>query len=553
MGIALTPLSTQVTGDIRLTLFVLVGAVGFVMLIACANVANLLLAKAAGRQKEIAIRSALGASRLDVIRQLLTESLILGILGGIPGLLLAVCAVKVLTVFSPENIPHLKDVTIDGRVLVFTVLVSIITPMVFGLAPALQASRTEITETLKASGRSASGGAGMNRLRSLLVISEVALALVLLIASGLMLKSLLRLQSVNPGFAADNLITLELALPQTRYADKFQQIAFQKRLLERVSSIPGVQSVGTVDNLPFSGNESNSSFMVEGRPVPDPAQRPRAFYRVISTDYTRTMGIPLRQGRGFTDADNTDSGQVAIINETAAKRFWPNEDPIGKRLKKGRPESKNPWRTVVGVIGSVSHTALNIEPQPEIYEPYLQSPGLAITLVARAASAGNMFGVLRTEVLALDKDLPVSGIKLMTDRISNSVAQPRLYTLLLAVFGTVALVLAGVGVYGVISYSVTQRTNEMGLRMALGAQRADILRLIVGHAMLLVTIGLLAGLGLTLALLRLMSSLLYGVSATDPVTFLVVSIFLLLIGLVASILPAHRATKVSPMVALRSE
>jgi putative ABC transport system permease protein len=293
--------------------------------------------------------------------------------------------------------------------------------------------------------------------------------------------------------------------------------------------------------------------MVEGRPVPDPAQRPRAFYRVISTDYTRSMGIPLRQGRGFTDTDNSDSGQVAIINETAAKRFWPNEDPVGKRIKKGRPESKNPWRTVVGVIGSVSHTALNIEPQPEIYEPYLQSPGLAITLVARAASAGNMFGVLRTEVLALDKDLPVSGIKLMTDRISNSVAQPRLYTLLLAVFGAVALVLAGVGVYGVISYSVTQRTNEMGLRMALGAQRADILRLIVGHAMLLVTIGLLAGLGLTLALLRLMSSLLYGVSATDPVTFLVVSIFLLLIGLVASILPAHRATKVSPMVALRSE
>jgi putative ABC transport system permease protein len=385
------------------------------------------------------------------------------------------------------------------------------------------------------------------------VISEVALALVLLIASGLMLKSLLRLQSVNPGFAADNLITLELALPQTRYADKFQQIAFQKRLLERVSSIPGVQSVGTVDNLPFSGNESNSSFMVEGRPVPDPAQRPRAFYRVISSDYTRSMGIPVRQGRGFTDTDNLDSGSVVIINETAAKRFWPSEDPIGKRIKKGRPESKNPWRTVVGVIGSVSHTALNIEPQPEIYEPYLQSPGLAITLVARAASAGNMFGVLRTEVLAIDKDLPVSGIMLMTDRISNSVAQPRLYTLLLAVFGAVALVLAGVGVYGVISYSVTQRTNEMGLRMALGAQRADILRLIVGHAMLLVTIGLLAGLGLTLALLRLMSSLLYGVTATDPVTFLIVSIFLLLIGLVASILPAHRATKVSPMVALRSE
>lgn len=553
MGIHLTPLSTQVTGDIRLALIILVGAVGFVLLIACANVANLLLVKAAQRQKEIAIRTALGARRIDVIRQLLTESLVLGLLGGLPGLLLAALGIRLLVAFTPVNVPHLKDVGLDFRVLLFTLLISIITPIIFGLVPALQASRPDLTETLKEGGRSSSGGARINRVSSLLVVSEVALALVLLVASGLMIKSLLRLQHVNPGFNPDSVITLELALPQSRYPEKFQQLAFQQQLLKRIGELPGVRTVGTVDNLPFSGNESNSSFTVEGRPIPDPAQRPRAFYRVISVDYLQTMGIPIRSGRTFNDHDTSDLPAVAIINESAARRFFPNEDPVGKRIKKGRPESKNPWRTIVGVVGSVSHTALNIEPQPEIYEPYLQNGGLAVTLVTRSESAEQNFGAVRNAVLALDKDLPVSGIKLMTSMISDSYAQPLLYTFLLAIFASVALVLAAVGVYGVISYSVSQRTQEMGLRLALGAQRLDIIRLVVGRAILLVTIGLAIGLGLALVLLRLMSNLLYGVGASDPITLSLVCAFLLAVGFVASLLPAHRASGVHPMVALRHE
>ncbi len=531
----------------------LVGAVGFVLLIACANVANLLLVKAAQRQKEIAIRTALGARRIDVIRQLLTESLVLGLLGGLPGLLLAALGIRLLVAFTPVNVPHLKDVGLDFRVLLFTLLISIITPIIFGLVPALQASRPDLTETLKEGGRSSSGGARINRVSSLLVVSEVALALVLLVASGLMIKSLLRLQHVNPGFNPDSVIALELALPQSRYPEKFQQLAFQQQLVKRIGELPGVRTVGTVDNLPFSGNESNSSFTVEGRPIPDPAQRPRAFYRVISADYLQTMGIPIRSGRTFSDHDTTDLPAVAIINESAARRFFPNEDPVGKRIKKGRPESKNPWRTIVGVVGSVSHTALNIEPQPEIYEPYLQNGGLAVTLVARSESAEQNFGAVRNAVLALDRDLPVSGIKLMTSMISDSYAQPLLYTFLLAIFASVALVLAAVGVYGVISYSVSQRTQEMGLRLALGAQRLDIIRLVVGRAILLVTIGLAIGLGLSLVLLRLMSNLLYGVGASDPITLSLVCAFLLAVGFVASLLPAHRASGVHPMVALRHE
>ena len=554
MEVGVIPLQKQVTGDVRLALIVLFGAVGGVLLIACANIANLLLAKAVGRQKEIAIRVAMGASRLRIIRQLLTESLIMGLLGGILGLLLAIWGVRQLIAFAPPNDSRLNDVNIDGRVLIFTLLAAVLTSIVFGLAPALEASRLDLNETLKEGGKSNAGSGRQQRLRSLLVIAEVALALVLLITSGLMLKSFLRLQNVNPGFNPNNLITLELQLPQNKYAEKHQQAAFQQQLVERIATINGVERAATVNNLPFSGNESNFGFTIEGRPAPSPTERPRAFWRSISPGYFQAMGIPLQKGRFFNDSDNAESAGVALINETAAQRFWPGEDPIGKRFKQGRAESKNPWLTIVGVCGGVSHTALGVGAQPEIYTSFAQNPGPVITLVARTTSdPRNVAANVRGEVSALDKDLPASNIKFMDEIISGTVAQPRLYTLLLGIFAALALLLATIGIYGVMSYSVTQRTREIGIRMALGAQRGDVLKLVVKQGMFLALVGIIIGLIFSLVTTRVLASLLYGVSATDPWTFVIISILLVGITLLACLIPARKATKVDPMIALRYE
>jgi predicted permease len=548
------PLREQVTGDIRLALGVLFGAVGCVLLIACANVANLLLAKASGRQKEVAIRIALGATRLRIMRQLLTESLLLGLSGGLLGSLLAVVVLRQLVVFSPANVSLPQNVGIDGRVLGFTLLLSLLTSVIFGLAPALQASKSDLNETLKESGRGNSGGSKQNRLRSLLVISEVALALVLLIASGLMIKSFVRLQSVNPGFNPENLITLEMQLAPNRYADKTQQTAFQQQLVQRVSNIPGVQFVGTVNNLPFSGNETNFGMTIEGRPVIEANERPRAFFRNVSPNYFWAMGIPLRTGRIFADGDNATAPGVAIINETSARRFWPNEDPVGKRFKRGRPDSKNPWVTIIGIVGAVSHTALEAASQPEVYLPFEQNPEPNITLVARTKSDPKAFtGAVRREVSALDKDSPVSNIKFMTEILRGSVAQPRVYALLLGIFASLALVLAAIGIYGVMSYAVIQRTHEIGIRMALGAQRNDVLKLIIKQGMTLAIAGIILGLIASFALTRIMASQLFGVSTTDHVTFAAISMLLVIVTVVACYIPAVRATKVNPMVAVRYE
>jgi putative ABC transport system permease protein len=554
LGLNLVPLHQQVAGNIQQALFILLGAVGFVLLIACANVANLLLAKAVGRQKEIAIRTALGATRRRLIRQLLTESALLGLLGGAIGLLLSYLGVRLLTAFGSTNIPRLNEIDLDARVLIFALLTSLVTAMIFGLAPALYASKLELTEALKEGGRSASGGARRNRLRNLLVVSEVALALVLSVAAGLMMRSFLRLQNVNPGFNAKGLVTLEIQLPEVRYQEKGSQAAFQQQLLQRIASLPGAQAVATVNNVPFSGNEFNSSLTIEGRPIPPPTERPRAFYRTISPGYFQTMGIPLRQGRAFTDRDNAEAPGVAIINEAAARRFWGNEDPLGKRIKQGRPESQNPWVSIVGVIASTSHTALDVGAQPEIYLPYLQNVSPSFALVARGSSdVGAFAAAVRREVSEADRDLPVSNLKPMEALIANSVALPRLYTLLLSIFAAVALILAAVGIYGVMSYSVSQRTQEIGVRMALGAQQRDIYKLVLGQSMLLIAVGLAAGLILSLILTRALSSLLYEVSATDPITFAIITVVLVGVALLASYLPARRAARVHPMVALRQE
>ena len=554
MEVDVIPLRQQITGDIRLALIVLFGAVGCVLLIACANVANLLLAKATGRQKEVAIRTALGATRFRIIRQLLTEGMLLGLAGGLLGSLLAILVLRQLVIFSPANVSIPDNIGIDWKVLLFTLLLSLVTSFIFGLAPALQASKLDLNETLKEGGRGNSGGARQNRLRSLLVIIEVALALVLLIGSGLMIKSFLRLQNVNPGFNAENLITLEMQLPENKYADRDRQAMFQQQLVQRVAQVPGVRSVGTVDNLPFSGNEFNAGLSIEGQTPANPADRPRAFLRNVSASYFEAMGIPLRRGRSFTETDNVGAPTVAIINETAARRFWPNEEALGKRLKRGRPDSQNPWVTVVGVVGAVSHTSLQVASQPELYLPFQQNPGLNLTLVARTSSDPKSFsGAVRREVSSLDKDLPVSNLKFMDEIIGKSVAQPRVYALLLGIFAGLALILASIGIYGVISYSVTQRTHEIGIRMALGARPMDVIRLIIMQGVLLGCIGIFIGLLVSLALTRVLASQLYGVTATDPLTFAGISLLLLLVAVIACSIPALRATKVSPMIALRNE
>ncbi len=548
------PLREQVTGDISLALFVLMTAVALVLLIACANVANLLLAKATGRQKEIAIRTALGATRLRILRQLLTESVLLGLLGGLLGLLFAVIGAKTLIAFVTTNIPKLKDFTFDATVLLFTLLIALVTSLFFGLAPAIDASKPNLNEALKEGGRSSSGSASRQRLRDFLVITEVALAVILVTASGLMFRSFLRLQGVNPGFNPKNLITLEVELPDAKYHAAQQQQNFQQQLLQRLTTIPGVQSAATVDNVPFGVNAFNTSFMIEGRPVPAVTERPRAFYRVISPNYFRTMGIPFRRGNEFTDRDSAEMPGVAIINETATRKYWPGEDPIGRKIKRGRPESKNPWVTIVGIAGSASQLSLREESQPEIYVPFLQNTTPNFSLVVRTASdPKTITGAIRKEVWATDKDLPVSNMKLMDELISNSTAQPRFYVILLTVFAALALILAAVGVYGVMAYSVTLRTRDIGIRMAVGAQPMDIFKHVIGHALMLASIGLVIGLVLAGTSTLVMKSLLFGISTADPLTLIVTALILLAVALLASYLPARKATKVDPMVALRYE
>jgi len=549
------PLHEQVTGDISLALWVLMAAVGLVLLIACANVANLLLAKATGRQKEIAIRTALGATRTRIVRQLLTESLVLGLLGGLLGLVFAIIGAKTLIALATVNIPRLRDFTFDRRALLFALAVGLITSLVFGLVPAVDASKPNLNEALKEGGRSADGGSARNKLRSILVVLEIALAVVLVTASGLMFTSFVRLQRVNPGFNPANLVTLEIELPEAKYPNVQQQGIFEQQLLQKIRAVPGVVNAATVDNLPFSGNAFNSSFTIEGRPVPTAAtERPRAYYRAISPDYFSTMGIQMVRGEQFSDRDTADVQGVAIINDVAANKYWPGEEPLGKKIKRGRAESKNPWVTIVGIVASGNQNSLREVAQPEIYTPYLQNTTPKFTLVARTSShPSTIVPSIRKEVWATDRELPVSNMQLMDELISNSVAQPRFYVILLSVFAGLALVLAAVGVYGVMSYSVTLRTRDIGLRMALGARPVDIFKHTLGQALVLALIGLGIGILLAITSTRVMSSLLYEISTTDPRTLGATAIILLVVALLASYLPARRATKVDPMVALRHE
>jgi len=557
-NVRLTPLLEYTVSSVKPALLVLLGAVAFVLLIACVNVANLLLARSAAREKEIAIRVSLGAGRWRIARQLLTESALLALAGGTVGLTLAKWGKDLLLALAPEDLPRLSDVALDGRALAFTAALSLLTGLGFGLFPALQASNirgirgSNLNETLKDAGRGSTDDGRRRLIRGSLVVLEVALALVLLVGAGLLIKSFLRLRSVDPGFNPAGALTAQIPLSQRKYPEDSQRVAFYTQLIEKVAALPGVQAAGAAMVTPLSGNDFVLGFMIEGRPPYPAGGEPDTNYYSVTPGYFKAMGIPLLRGRLFTDRDTKDAPRVIIINETMAKRFFPGEDPIGKRLH----VTMGPvlYREIVGIVGDVKHYSLDQEAKAQTYEPYAQQPFSGMTLVARTSGdPAGLSSAIRGEVLKIDKELPISNVKTLEQYLSTSIAQQRFSVLLLGIFAAVAMALACVGIYGVLSYSVTQRRREIGVRMALGAARRDVLRLVVGHAMLLTLIGVAIGLGAAFALTRVMSTLLFGVSATDPMTFGLIALLLIAVALLAALVPARRATKVDPMVALRCE
>lgn len=550
LGFVVNSFHRDYVGDLRLPILILFAAVGLVLLIACANVANLLLAQAT-------ISMAVGAGRWAIARQLLVESLLLAIGGGLLGVLGAIWGVEALSKLLPESLSKLQSVSIDTRVLLFTLLVIGVTAIAFGVVPALHATRANPGDALNEMGRDAAGGGSGRHMRRMLVISEVALAVVLLAGAGLLIRSFQRLRQVDLGFQPDNLLTMRMVLPFQKYPKPETRRAFYDELLRRVNGLPGVQSAGMISFLPLSTSGMKFSFSVEGRTAPSDMNLPFALYRVVSPDYFRAMGIPLRHGRFFDTRDSADSMPVAIVNRRLAEQFWPGEDPTGKRLKIGPLDSRNPWATVVGVVGDVRQAGLYGEQQSELYMPYAQEwrPWVAPRdLVVRTkGDAASLAAAVREAVWAVDKDQPVSDIRTMDQVFAAAISRERFQMLLLTLFATLALVLACVGLYGLISYAVAQRTHEIGVRMALGAEPRDVLRLVIRQGMLLTFAGLLLGIAGGLAATRVMTDLLYGVTATDAVTFITVGGLLLVVALLACYVPARRATKVDPLIALRYE
>jgi putative ABC transport system permease protein len=549
-GANVFPLYEEVVADARPALLVLLGAVGFVLLIACANVANLLFARSASRSREIAIRTALGARRARIVRQLLTESILLAIAGGIIGVLLALWGLDLLLAIGEDSIPRASEIKLDGWALGFSLLTSIGTGLLFGLVPALQVSRPDMNEALKEGSRSASGSIRRNKTRSLFVVSQVAICLVLLIGAGLMIKSFGKLVGVSPGFNPENVLAMNISISGSRYAGSEQVVGFYQRALEQLSSLPGVQSAAAITGVPMAGGFGSRYFRVEGRPPQPAGQGFNANVNLTTPGYFRTMNIPLIDGRDFDERDVTKAPDAVVINQEMARRYWPDENPIGGRLAIG----DGPWRTVIGVVGDVKQSGLDVDTRPEMFWPYYQMPvGFATFVVRTSGDPAAMTSAVRGAMQSVDKDLPVYNIKTVNDVISESVAPQRLNMLLLGIFAGLALVLAAVGIYGVISYSVSQRTREIGIRMALGASHSSVVRHVVGEGMILALSGVAIGLVASFFLTRLLSTLLFGVSTTDPITFAVISILFTGVSIVASFVPARRATKVDPMVALRYE
>ena len=558
-GAKLYVLQDQVVGSMRTGLVILLGAVVFVLLIACANLATMLLARASSRERELAIRVALGAGPWRVLRQLLVESVTLSLAGGIAGLLLSVWALELLKRVGARTIPRLSEVGLDFNVVAVTVLVSVGTGILFGLIPGWVGAKPELTEALKEGGRGSTSGSRRNRIRNSMVVAEIALALVLLVGAGLLIKSFLRLQSVNAGFNPQNVLTMEVSLPVAKYPRPITggsgpdtRASFFAEALRRINQLPGVEASGATTILPLSGTNSDSSFGIEGRVMKPGAPGPDEEIRTITPDYFRVLQTPLLRGRFFNDGDTATSPQVAIINDALARKYWPNEDPVGKRITFSdmrKPDAK--WITIVGLVGSVRHKGLEFDPEPEFYFPHAQDPSPSMLVAVRSTQdPRSLASTIRREIQAIDPELPIANVRTFEAVVAESVAPRRLSVLLLGIFAGIALVLAAVGTYGVISYLVVQRTHEIGVRMALGAQRHDVLTLVVGHALKLVGIGIAIGLVLALFSSRILAALLYNVGAFDLATFMIITGLLAVTALLASYIPALRATRADPMIAL---
>jgi len=548
-NLRLVSLRDQLIGNTKPTLFILLGAVGFVLLIACANVANLFLVRAAARQKEIALRTALGASRVRIVRQMITESVLLALAGGALGALIATWGIDLLVRVSGDNLPSTAHVRIDATVLIFTLTVSLLTGFVFGLAPALRTLKLNLSYSLKEGGRTIGEGSQRNLTRGALVVIESAVAVVLLVGAGLLIRSLVRLQNTSPGFDSHNVLTMRIDLPEDKYGTPEKTTTFFKQLETRVGGLAGVESVGMISELPLSGQPNDIPYTVEGRPVTSPDDGYDDDFRRVNTQYFQALHIPLLRGRNFTEQEVAKASRIVVISERLAKQVFPNEEPIGHRLVMGM--SGDAFE-IVGVVGDIRHHALENEPSPAMYMPTLE--GNWMNLVIRTqGDAANLTAAVRKEVKAIDPDQPIAAVKTMDEWIATAVSAPRYRTSLLGLFALIAMILACTGIYGVMSYSVAQRTHEIGVRMALGARRFDVLKLVVRQGMSLVFIGVAIGLLGAVALTRVMSSLLFEVTPKDPVTFTAVGTLLILVALVACFIPARRATKVDPLVALRCE
>lgn len=557
LGFVVNSFHQDYVGDLRRPMLILFAAVGLVLLIACANVANLLLAQATTRRREIAIRMALGARRWAIARQLLTESLLLAFAGGLLGVLAAIWGVEALSKLLPDSLSKLQAISVDSRVFVFTIGVTLLTAIAFGVVPAVHAARANPGEALAETARDLAGGLSGRLLRRVLVIAEVALAVVLLACAGLLIRSFNRLRQVDLGFNPDNLLTMRMVLPLPKYQKPEARRAFYDELFRRIHEIPGVEAAGINTRLPLSTSGMKFSFSVEGRTMPSDSNLPFAVYRVVNPDYFRAMGIPLQRGRVFDTRDTADSTPAFVVNRRLAEQFWPGEDPTGKRLKIGPPDSPNPWVVIIGVVGDVRQTGLYGDQLAELYAPYAQERRSWMSprdLVVRTrGDAASLAGAVREAVWAVDKDQPVSNIRTMDQVLAATVSRERFQMLLLSLFATLALVLACVGLYGVISYAVAQRTHEIGVRMALGARPRDVLGLVIRQGMTLTFVGLVLGIAGGLAVTRVMTDLLFGVTPTDSVTFISVGGLLLLVSFLACYVPARRATKVDPLIALRYE
>jgi putative ABC transport system permease protein len=560
----ISPLLEEQVRDVRSVLLILLGAVAFVLLIACANVANLLLARATSRQKEFAIRTALGAGRWRIVRQLLTESSLLALAGGMLGVLLALWGIRLLVAFAPANIPRLTQIGVDQWVLAFTLLTSLLTGLVFGVAPALHISKPDLNESLKEGARGGSAGGSQSEwLRRSLVVAEIALSLVLLVSAGLLIESVKRLTQVSPGFDPHGLVAADVSLPRNPGKENDESEQGQRRLIkesnqflkdvqQRLVALPGVQAAGAINDLPVTGRSSvNGDFNIEGRPLYKSGEKPVAEFRGVTPEYFPAIGLPLLQGRNFTEQDDAQHTAVILVNETLARRFFPNDSPLQKRLivMDDKPHE------IVGVVGDARQWGLDRPPDPEIYFSFAQQAAEAeTTFVVRTTSdPASLAGLVRQAVREVNREAPVSKVRTMMEVLADSTAQRRFDTILMTLFAAVALIMAAVGIYGVMSYAVTQRTQEVGIRMALGAQPRDVLKLILKNGMVLALIGVGIGLPGAFALTRLLTGLLFGVSPTDAKTFLAVSSGLILITLLACYIPARRATKVDPLVALRYE